>query len=72
MAIVADKSGANPLAIGSYCTHTRSAADAAAVQALTPAFVGEIVFSTGDKTRYVAKGTTANTWSALTNVPIGV
>lgn len=72
MAIVADKSGANPLSQGSYCTHLRTAANAAAVQALTPAFVGEIVYDTAEAARYVAKGTTANTWAVLTNMPTGL
>lgn len=61
MAIVPDKSGNVQIAIGSYCTHTRTSA-ASPNTVLTPAFVGEIVFDLTNFVRWKAVGLTSSSW----------
>lgn len=65
MAIVTDKSGANPT-YGSFMTHTRTTV-AASLAALVPAFVGEVVLLTDTNARVKAWGIAAGQWLALTN-----
>lgn len=66
MAIVTDKSGANPV-YGSFSTHTRTTV-AASIAALVPAFVGEVVLITDTNARVKAWGISAGQWLTLTNV----
>lgn len=64
MAIVTDKSGANPTS-GSFITHTRSVAGTP-VGSTVPAFVGEVIWDSTNKLRYKAVALTNNDWVALT------
>lgn len=61
MATVPDLSGNNPLYV-SYVNPTRTAADQAAVMALTPAFPGEVVIATTTGVRYCGTGPAAGKW----------
>lgn len=72
MAIVADKSGANPLAQGSYCTHLRTSAGSPLTATLAPLFVGEVVLDITNGVRYIAKTMLSTGWCLYTNIPTGV
>ena len=65
MAIVRDKSGNDITDIGSYETHTRSNAGSPN-GAVTPKFVGEVVYDSTNHLRYKAIGATSADWIALT------
>lgn len=65
MAIVKNR-GADPdVSVDkNYCTHSRSNAGTPNA-ALTPAFVGEIIFDTTNKVRWKAIGATNAEWTPL-------
>lgn len=64
MAIVADKSGANPVS-QKLSSWNRTAANTAAVVALTPGYAGEIVRALDTGQQYMATGAAAGMWTLM-------
>jgi hypothetical protein len=68
MAIVANKAGTDAMVTAkdtSYITPSRTAATAVAVQALTPAFTGEVVVALDSGLTFQAFGPAVNQWQQL-------
>lgn len=65
MAIVVNKALAPDVSTDqAFCTHTRTNAGTPNA-VLTPAFVGEIVFDTTNKNRWLAVGVANTDWSPM-------